>query len=197
MPPEQDVVFVVDDDADLAESLARLLRRQGLRTHSFVTVDAFFAHPARPRGGACLLSDVMLGEVDGFQVARRARQADPALSVVFITAWPKTTDAVDAIRRFGGIDYLEKPLDEARLLAAVTEGLAWSRARRQASDRVATLSGRERQVLQMIARGLSSKMVALELDLSAKTVEDHRTAIRAKTGAVSLPDLIVLADALP
>lgn len=144
-----------------------------------------------------MLSDVMLGDVNGFQVARSARLADPALSVVFITAWPKTTDAVDAIRRFGGIDYLEKPLDEARLLAAVAEGLAWSRGRRQASDRVATLSGRERQVLQMIARGLSSKMVALELDLSAKTVEDHRAAIRAKTGAVSLPDLIVLADALP
>ena len=193
--PAPHLVYVVDDDCDLASSIARLLRRSGFAAEPFVEpgrlLDAYAAAPAD-----CILTDIMMGDLDGFAFAERLRAIDPAAAIVFMTAWPKVADAVDSIRRHGGIDYLEKPIDEHRLLAAVTEAAQWSRRRRSQLERTARLTPREREVFALLVRGMSSKAIAAELNLSPKTVEDHRAQITAKTGTSGLAQLMELARSL-
>jgi len=111
-----------------------------------------------------------------------------------MTAWPTTANAVDAIRRYGGVDYLEKPVDLDRLLAAVEESVAWSTHRRRQLVRTARLSPRERDVFRLLIKGLSSKAIAAELNVSPKTVEDHRAQISAKTETSGLAQLISLGE---
>jgi FixJ family two-component response regulator len=186
------IVYVVDDDCDLGASLARLLNRSGFAAEPFVDpAQLLAAYTAAP--AACILTDVMMGELDGFAFADRLREIDPATSIIFMTAWPTVSSAVDAVRRYGGLDYLEKPVDEQRLLAAVNEGVAWSRRRRAQLERTARLTPREQDVFALLVRGLSSKAIAAELSLSPKTVEDHRAQISAKTGTSGLAQLIELA----
>jgi FixJ family two-component response regulator len=150
-------------------------------------LDAYDVAPA-----ACVITDVMMGDMDGFAFADRLREIDPATAIVFMTAWPTTANAVDSIRRYGGIDYLEKPLDQDRLLNAVREGIAWSIRRRAQLARTARLSPRERDDFALLVRGLSTKAIAAELMLSPKTVEDHRAQISAKTGTSGLAQLMAL-----
>lgn len=185
-------VFVVDDDRDLGASVARLLRRQGFAAEPFldpaVLINVYEAGMAH-----CIVTDVMMGDIDGFAFADRIRALDPAVAIIFMTAWPTTANAVDSVRRYGGLDYLEKPIDEARLLVAVEEGAIWSRTRRSIADRTATLTPRERQVFDLLVQGHPNKVVADRLGLSPKTIEDHRAAVIAKTGANGLAQLIALA----
>ncbi|WP_298397790.1 response regulator [Sphingobium sp.] len=189
--PDRAIVHVVDDDVDLGQSVARLLGRHGHATRAFSTPEAMLQ--AQPQQAAhCLVTDVMMGDTDGFSLAEQIRQRDPGVAIIFMTAWPTTANAVDAIRRYGGLDYLEKPLDEDRLIDAVAEGVAWSRRRRAALARIDALTPRERDVLDRLAQGMSNKMVAAELGLSPKTIEDHRAAIVAKTGASGSAGLIAL-----
>ena len=186
------LVYVVDDDPDLGASVARMLRRAGYRAEPFIDpqqlLSAYADAPA-----ACIVTDIMMGELDGFAFADRLRQIDSAASIIFMTAWPTTANAVDSVRRYGGLDYLEKPLDDQRLLTAVAEGVEWSVRRRNQLQRTARLSPREREVFALVVRGLSTKAIAAELNLSPKTIEDHRAQISAKTGATGLAQLIALA----
>lgn len=186
-------VYVVDDDADLGATVARLLCRHGFGAQSFLDpvrlLDIYAPAPA-----ACIVTDVMMDDLDGFGFADRVRVIDPAVAIIFMTAWPTTANAVDSVRRHGGIDYLEKPLDEARLLAAVSEGVDWSVRKRQQLARTATLSPREREVFDLLVQGHSNKVIAAMLELSPKTVEDHRASIISKTGANGLAQLIALAS---
>lgn len=190
---EHDLVYVVDDDQDLAASVARLLRRHGFHAEPFndpvALLDAYTAAPA-----ACVLTDVMMDDLDGFEFAGKLRAIDPAAAILFMTAWPKTAHAVDSIRVHGGVDYLEKPIDEERLLSSVREGLAWSRRARALAGRTAMLTPREKEVLGLLVRGYSSKAIATELAISARTVDDHRAQISQKTGANSLAKLIALTE---
>jgi FixJ family two-component response regulator len=191
MMDEVQRVYVVDDDRDLGASVARLLRRSGYQAEPFLDpvmlLDVYAAAPAD-----CIVTDVMMGDLDGFAFADRIRALDAASALVFMTAWPTTANAVDSVRRYGGLDYLEKPLDEDRLLAAVREGVQWSHQRRRQIARTATLTPRERQVFELLVQGHSNKVVAGLLNLSPKTVEDHRASIISKTGVNGLAQLIAL-----
>lgn len=189
--PSSAIVHVVDDDEDLAQSVARLLARHGYEASAFGTPSAMLARQV-VAPGHCLITDVMMADMDGFAFAQQIRARDPGVAIIFMTAWPTTANAVDSIRRYGGLDYLEKPLDEHRLLAAVAEGARWSIARRAALERMKRLTPRERQVLACLAQGMSNKMAAGQLALSPKTIEDHRAAIVAKTGATSITLMIAL-----
>lgn len=185
------VVHVVDDDGDLSATVARLLARNGYDAHPFVNPAAMLDHHA-VAPAHCIVTDVMMGDMDGFAMAQQLRTLDMAAAIIFMTAWPTTANAVDAIRRYGGLDYLEKPIDEDRLLAAVSEGVGWSLRRRAVLARIAPLTPRERDVLTYLGQGMSNKMVAAELGLSPKTIEDHRASIVAKTGIGSAAGLIAL-----
>ncbi|AJR26986.1 MULTISPECIES: response regulator transcription factor [unclassified Sphingobium] len=191
-PDDAARVYVVDDDLDLGASVARLLRRHGFDATSFLDpaplLDVHARAPAH-----CIVTDVMMGDLDGFTFADRVRERDAAVSIIFMTAWPTTANAVDSVRRYGGLDYLEKPLDEERLLAAVHEGAGWARERRRTLARTGALTPRERQIFELLVQGHSNKAIAALLGLSPKTVEDHRASIMAKTGANGLAQLIALA----
>jgi FixJ family two-component response regulator len=186
-------VAVLDDDADLATAVARLLMRHGHRAQPFTTPQGLLSAMDSARWG-CVVSDIQLGETDGFAFAEALRQREPHVALVFITAWPTTAHAVDAVRRHGGLDYLEKPIDEARLLAAVVEGLAWSARGRRSGEVLAPLTRREREVFNLLVGG-HSKEIAERLGISARTVEDHRAAIVAKTRTNGLAQLVALARA--
>ena len=190
------ILYVVDDDADLGSSVARLLTRNGYPATAFVEPHALLdTHRAEP--AACVVTDIMMGETDGFMLADQLRVLDAHVALIFMTAWPTTANAVDSVRRYGGLDYLEKPIDEARLLAAVSEGVAWSASQRAVARRTEALTQRERQVFDLLVRGYSNKAIAAELDLSAKTIENHRSAIVAKTGANGLAQLMALSPRTP
>lgn len=186
-------VYVVDDDRDLGASVARLLCRHGFAAESFLDpvmlLDIYARAPA-----SCIVTDVMMDDLDGFGFADQVRLVDPAVAIIFMTAWPTTANAVDSIRRHGGLDYLEKPIDEARLLTAVREGVDWSDKRRLQRARTAALTAREREVFDLLVQGHSNKVIASILTLSPKTVEDHRAAIMSKTGANGLAHLIAIAS---
>lgn len=184
-------VYVVDDDPDLAASVSRLLRRQGYAAEPILDPAALL-HVYVEAPAHCIVTDVMMGDLDGFAFADRIRVLDPDVAIVFMTAWPTTANAVDSVRRYGGLDYLEKPIDEDRLLAAVREGVAWSHDRRGVTARTANLTPRERQVFDLLVQGHPNKVVADRLGLSPKTVEDHRASVLAKTGASGLAQLIAL-----
>ncbi|WP_068091678.1 response regulator transcription factor [Novosphingobium rosa] len=184
-------VAVLDDDADFAAAVARLLVRQGLEA-------SFFTKPAALLGGmmatrfSCVVSDIQMAETDGFTLAEHLRARDPCVALVFMTAWPTTAHAVDAVRRHGGLDYLEKPLDESRLIVAVHEGLAWSARKWQVEQATGAFTRREREVFDVLVKGHSNKEVADLLGISVRTVEDHRAAIVSKTRANGLAQLVAL-----
>nr|WP_257558507.1 response regulator [Sphingobium sp. CFD-2] len=184
-------VYVVDDDRDLGASLARLLRRHGFDAEPFTDPGALLEIYANAPAH-CVLTDMMMDDLDGFAFAEKVRELDPSVAIVFMTAWPTTANAVDSVRRYGGLDYLEKPLDQERLLVAIEEGACWSRERRQRRNRTASLTPREREVFDLLVQGQSNKMIAAALGLSSRTVEDHRASIMAKTEAQSLAQLITL-----
>ncbi|MDB5672000.1 MAG: two-component system response regulator [Alphaproteobacteria bacterium] len=191
---ERALVYVVDDDADLAATLSRLLQRNGHTSLPFSCPEIMLSS-YEAGSGTCILADIMMGPANGFALAEKIRAIDASAAFVFMTAWPSTADAVDAIRRHGGLDYLEKPIDEQRLLAAVEEGLQWSARKKLSMDRVQRLTRREREVFDQLVQGLSNKAVAARLQVSPKTVEDHRAAIMLKTGAESLAELIGISRA--
>jgi len=186
------MVYVVDDDQDLGAAVARLLRRHGHVAEPFLDpaplLEVYERAPAH-----CIVTDVMMGEIDGFDFADRVRLLDPAVAIIFMTAWPTTANAVDSVRRYGGLDYLEKPIDEDRLLPAIAEGVAWSKAQRSALARTAGLTPRQREVFDLLVKGHNNQAIAAALDISPKTVEDHRAAIVAKTGTNGIAQLIALA----
>ncbi|KQN01900.1 MULTISPECIES: response regulator transcription factor [Sphingomonas] len=186
------MVYVVDDDQDLGAAVARLLRRHGHVAEPFLDpaplLEVYERAPAH-----CIVTDVMMGEIDGFDFADRVRLLDPAVAIIFMTAWPTTANAVDSVRRYGGLDYLEKPIDEDRLLAAIAEGVAWSKAQRSALARTAGLTPRQREVFDLLVKGHNNQAIAAALAISPKTVEDHRAAIVAKTGTNGIAQLIALA----
>jgi len=184
-------VAVLDDDADLAATVARLLGRNGIAALAFTAPQEVLAALAGTAFG-CVVSDIQMGEMDGFAFAEALRARDPAVALVFMTAWPTTAHAVDAVRRHGGIDYLEKPIDEPRLIAAVTEGLAWSARQRRIAAVAAVLTRREREVLDLMVRGYTNKEMAPVLGISERTVEDHRASIIAKTRTNGMAQLVAL-----
>ncbi|MEW9856485.1 response regulator transcription factor [Novosphingobium sp. M1R2S20] len=184
-------VAVLDDDRDFAMSVARLLGRNDHTALAFsAPAELLEALPGSSIG--CVVSDIQLGEIDGFVFAETLRAHDTALALVFMTAWPTTAHAVDAVRRYGGLDYLEKPIDEGRLLTAVSEGLAWSERERRIAALTGQLTRREREVFDLLVRGHSNKEIADRLAISARTVEDHRAAIVSKTRTNGLAQLVAL-----
>lgn len=184
-------VAVLDDDVDLAATVARMLSRHGFSAQPF-SVPAVLIEAASETAFGCVVSDIQMGETDGFAFAEAMRARDPAVAMVFMTAWPTTAHAVDAVRRHGGLDYLEKPIDAPRLINAVGEALAWSARERRILAVTDGLTRREREVFDLLVRGHSNKEIADRLSISARTVEDHRASIVAKTQTNGLAQLVAL-----
>ncbi len=195
-----EVIFLVDDDNALRETLRDLLRAGGRAVEDFASAEAFLAaHRADARG--VLLVDAMMPGMGGVALLERLQAAGYQLPAIVITGNGDVSMAVDALRA-GALDFIEKPVGEKELLASIERTLARSRqvapSRAQSAESAARLAGltvRQRRILDMVLAGQPSKIIASDLGISQRTVEGHRAAIMTKTGAKSLSELIRLAVA--
>ena len=195
-------VFVVDDDPSMRAAVASLLRSRGQRVETFASV-AEFLSSGRAGAEGCLVLDVRMPGMDGFELYDTMQAEGRDLPVVFITGFGDVETGVRAMKS-GAVDFLSKPFDEGALLRAIDTAMArGAHARDQRAGRQAltahyeTLSARERQVFRRVAAGLPNKRIAAELGVSEKTVKVHRAHAMAKLHARSLADLVRTAERLP
>jgi FixJ family two-component response regulator len=199
--PPRELVYVVDDDADVRDSLARLLRSVGMDAACYGSV-AEFAEAPRPEVCSCLLLDVRLQGNSGLDLQDQLNRDGAALPVVFMTGFGDIPMTVRAMKS-GAVDFLSKPFREQDLLDAVQNALERDRQRRTRSDaqrdleaRYATLTPRERQVMTLAVSGLMNKQIAGEVGTSEITVKIHRGNAMRKMQARTFADLVRMAGAL-
>jgi FixJ family two-component response regulator len=175
-------VFVVDDDSTVRQAVARLLRSLGMQVETFASARAFLTRP-RPDGPACLILDVRLPGENGLLVQHALQAAEGSPPIIFLTGYGTIPLCVRAMQR-GAVDFLQKPVDDEALLAAVATALAqdaWTRDRQHAHaelrQRVARLTPRERDVLGLLMTGCMNKEIAWALGTSEKTIKAHRARI--------------------
>lgn len=189
------LVYIVDDDAAVRDSLSLLLRLKGYENRVFESAEAFLAQ-CGPDWRGCLLLDIRMGGMDGLELQRELAERSISLPIIFITAHGDAAKARSALKA-GAVDFLEKPLDDQALLAAVGEALDREALTRSASQarvtmdaRLARLTGRERQVLDMVVEGRHNREIAAQLEISPRTVEVYKARMMEKMQARTLPDLI-------
>jgi FixJ family two-component response regulator len=194
------IVFIVDDDRRIRESLTDLLSSYGMNALAFGSAAEYLAYP-QPEAAACVILDVRLPDINGLELQSRiAHGYHP--HIVFITGHGDIPSSVRAIKA-GAVDFLSKPFKAADLIRAVNAALEQNReARRLRADlgelnrRFSTLTPREREVLPLVASGLLNKQAAAELGISGITLQIHRSKIMKKMCAASLADLVRMAGLL-
>jgi len=201
-PPEPErVVFVVDDDVDVREGLRSLLDSVHLACEVFASAKEFLNR--KPSDAtSCLILDVRLPGPSGLDVQAELAAAHMDIPIIFITGHGDIPMSVRAMRA-GAVEFLTKPVRAQDLLDAVGVALERDQVRRERDNklhdlkaRYATLSERERQVLQFVTDGLLNKQIAGQMGLSEVTVKVHRHNMMKKLGARSVPDLVKMAEAL-
>jgi len=194
-------VFVVDDASSVRDSLKAMLGAADLEVETYPSAEAFLA-AYRPGERECLLLDVKLPGASGLELQAALQQRNFGLPIIFLTAHADIRASVRAIKA-GAVDFLLKPASGAELLERVLTALeSDTRARALDSNEAledsthTRLSPREREVVELVASGLSSKAIGRKLCISHRTVEIYRARLRKKTRARSMVDLVRLADAL-
>jgi FixJ family two-component response regulator len=200
MPDATSIVFVVDDDVSVRESLELLIKSIGWQPETFASAQEFLSspHPAVP---CCLVLDVTLPGLNGLELQQQlANRSD--MPIIFITGYGDVPTTVQAMKA-GAVEFLTKPFKDDVLLNAIRGALDRSRAAlrqdseiRTLRDCYASLSRRERQVMQLVVLGLLNKQVGGELGISEITVKAHRGQVMRKMKADSLPDLVTMAARL-
>jgi two-component system, chemotaxis family, CheB/CheR fusion protein len=192
------VIFVVDDDRNVRESLRSVLEEDGRIVEDYASCDAFLS-AYRPGREACLLIDAYLPGMNGVELLGRLRDAGHGLPSIMITGYGDVTMAVQAMKA-GALDFIEKPIGRLDLLTCVERALEQSRDssvlsvwRNAATDHIASLTLRQRQVMELVLAGQPSKNIAADLGISQRTVENHRASIMKRTGSTSVPQLARLA----
>jgi FixJ family two-component response regulator len=190
-------VFVIDDDAEVVRSLEMLLRANGFPVEGFISPAAFLERP-KYDGIACLLLDLRLPGQSGLGVQEELRRQGFSLPIVFLSGQGDVSSTARAMRE-GALDFLVKPVDEPELLDALARARAKAiaqqvqqRTERDAAERLARLTKREREVCDLIARGLLNKQIAYELGASENTVKVHRGRVMRKLGVDSVAALVRL-----
>ncbi|KAB7741326.1 response regulator [Parvibaculum sedimenti] len=191
-------VFVVDDDADVRDSLRALLESDGFRVEDFDSAAGFLA-ALTPGRGVCLVADVRMPDMDGLTLQEEIGRRGVTLPVIIVTGHADVPLAVRAMKA-GALDFIEKPYDDELMLSSVRRAreqsisqLAQSSSTREAEARVAALTPREREVLEHLVGGQPNKVIAHELGISPRTVEIHRAHLMEKMQARSLSDLVRVA----
>lgn len=197
-PGNKQTVYVVDDDDAVRDSLAMLLRSVDLPVETFDSGIAFL-EKFRPEMSGCLILDIRMPKMSGIEVQQKLRELGCRLPVIFITGHGDIPMAVQAIKE-GAADFIQKPFRDQELLDRIHEALATDTAQRSAETLRATLAtrydsltDREREVMLMVVAGKANKVVALDLNLSQRTVEIHRARVMEKMQARSLADLVKMA----
>jgi two-component system response regulator FixJ len=191
------VVHVVDDDLAVRQSLAFLLASGGLAVRLHESASAFLEAVAEPSG--CVLTDVRMPGIDGVELLRRLKARGSKVPVIVMTGHADVPLAVEAMRE-GALDFIEKPFDDELLLKAIRGALARHEQQveqdahsRHVAERLASMSDRERDVLEGLVAGHPNKVIAHNLGISPRTVEIYRANLMKKMGARSLSELVRLA----
>jgi RNA polymerase sigma factor (sigma-70 family) len=197
----QPIVFIVDDDQAVRDSLRWVIEAAGFKVKVYPSAESFLQELDSDQPG-CLVLDVRMPEMDGLQLQKSLSAENHLLPIIFVSAHGSVPDAVGALRE-GAIDFLTKPFDNEVLLERIQSSIELDRKRREArqqqesiSARMAKLTLRERQVLELIVMGKPNKIVAAELGISTKTVEIHRSRVMEKLAARNLAELIHLTGLL-
>jgi two-component system CheB/CheR fusion protein len=194
------VVFVVDDDHQVREAIRSVLEEGGYRVEAYSSCEDFLA-AYRPGVEACLLIDARLPGMDGLELLQRLHATGDLLPAIMITGSGDVPTAVKAMKA-GASDFIEKPFSRDEILAGIARALEQSGDaaklsswRDHAAHQVASLTERQRQIMDLVLAGHPSKNIATDLGISQRTVENHRASIMHKTGVNSLPALARLAVA--
>ena len=195
------VVFVVDDDASLRESLKDLIRSVGLRVEAFASAQEFL-HSKRPDVPGCLVLDVRLKGLSGLDLQKRMAEADMEIPIIFITGHGDIAMTVQAMKA-GAVEFLTKPFRDQDLLDAIQQALERDRNARERRakfeelhSRYRSLTPREREVMTLVVAGLLNKQIAGDLGTSEASVKVHRQHVMEKLEAGSLAELVRMADKL-
>lgn len=201
VPSSTPTVFIVDDDASVRESLQCLVKWGGWQPATFASAQAFLECP-RILAPSCLVLDVGLPDLNGLQLQERLAAERVQVPIIFITGYGDVPTTVKAMKA-GAVEFLTKPIDDAMLLAAISDAVARSSAalgqqaeRELLQQRHDDLTPREKEVMALVVSGLLNKQVGGELGISEITVKGHRGRVMAKMEARSLPDLVNMAATL-
>ncbi|MGC4017708.1 MAG: response regulator [Luteolibacter sp.] len=197
----QEIVYVVDDDEGMRKALSRLLRLEGYEVRPFASAAAFIEGY---RGGdaACVLLDVSMPDTTGLELQKQLTRAGIHISIVFLTGEGDIAMSVQAIKS-GAVDFLTKPVDDTRLLQTVRSALDHATSRREERAvvealvrRHATLTPREKEVMEHVVAGALNKQIAATLGTGEQNIKIHRGRVMEKMGVESLPDLVRAAEKL-
>jgi FixJ family two-component response regulator len=198
MTSDHAIVYVVDDEPPVLTAITRILMAAGMQAAPFESSREFLrVHDAGAHG--CVILDLAMPGLDGMQLQHTLAEAGGDRPIIFLTGRADVPTSVDAMKR-GAVDFLTKPVDAERLLAAVRRALEKDRAqRRERAElediraRIALLTPREQEVMTRVVAGRLNKQAAAELGASEKTIKVHRARIMQKMRADSLADLVRLA----
>lgn len=198
MMERQEMVFIVDDDAAVRDSLSFLLKSVGIESLSFSSGDDFL-EAYKPDWEGCILLDIRMPGISGMEVQRRLVEQDCTLPIIFITGHGDIPMAVEAMH-LGAHDFVQKPFHDQELLDRIQAALSDRREKQDEAEqkrtiqqRYSTLTPRETEVMAAVAKGHANKVIAMDLELSQRTVEIHRARVMEKMQVRSLAELVKLA----
>jgi FixJ family two-component response regulator len=188
MNSQEPQVLIVDDDEAVRDAINLWLTYNGYHSLCFEHAEDFINHYSSDLQG-CIIADIRMPGMNGLELQSHLNHLGCELPLVFITGHGTVPMAVEAMRH-GALDYLRKPVDEQQLLRLVEQAFALDQIRASQTQRLASLTPRERQVAQLVVDGLANKAIAANLNISQRTVEVHRSNVMTKLAVKTLPELV-------
>lgn len=192
---DEQIVYVVDDDEGIREGLSLLLETVGQKCELYDSAIEFLEAYDGKQGG-CLVLDIRMPRMTGLELQTRLQEINANLPIIFITGHGDIPMAVEAMRK-GALDFIRKPFREQDLLDRINEALAYDAGNRQrkqdnqkALEGIASLTPREKEIFNRVTEGQMNKVVALDLGISERTVEVHRSQVMKKIGVRTLAQLV-------